>query len=114
MKTTQSYIVKKMVDKMISDNAINNLGIDDQSNLKGMIAWAHDLQSRGRIPSDWLINKGAICILGDADLRGESLRYPIGLVAGHFIYDGPSSLFEPTKICNIDNYRPYPPIKRNY
>lgn len=115
MKTRQEFAVKKMVDKMISNNVAKNLGIDSESVVKGMAAWAYDLQDRGKIPSDWIISDGVLNILGNADLRGEMLKYPIGLVAGRFKYDGPKSEFEPTKVCNIENYVQYPPIgNKNY
>lgn len=106
MKRLQTRIEQKFITSMLT----KNLGIDDEGIIRGMIAWARGLEAAGRISSDWVIRGGKLNFLCDADLRGVRLEWPIGLVAGRFLYDGSKDNFYPEKILGIRNYVPYPRI----
>ncbi len=106
MKSIHSHIAKKFISNMLS----KNLGIDEESILRGMKAWAQGLENSGRITKDWCIRDGKLIFLCNANLNGVTLEYPISIVAGTFLYDGPKSDFYPEYIANIKNYHQYPPV----
>ena len=83
MKNIDSYLSESRVDKFLYDN----IGASKKSIYKDMSDWGKEMENEGRFPGKWCIMDGEINIIGDVDMRGAVIKYPIGVVNGVFRCD---------------------------
>lgn len=85
-----------------------NLGLDKESLETRMKNWAVQLEHEKRINNQWYIENGVLNFMCNVDLRGKTIEFPIGLVGGKFLYDGPKTSFYPERIANKNMDFNYP------
>lgn len=83
MKNIDSYLAESHIDRFLYDN----IGASKKQIYKDISEWGKEMENEGRFPGKWCIMNGEINIIGDVDMRGTVIKYPIGVVNGIFKCD---------------------------